>query len=107
MLVRSATIDPAPARRWRSLGSSPQLIRGRRRCARVAVAALLLVLVWALPASAHTRGSVLVWHQPTAPSTSHIVIADADGRHARALTDPGDGQRRRARHLPERSIRAV
>jgi Tol biopolymer transport system component len=39
-------------------------------------------------ASAHTR-SFLVWWQPTAPSTSHIVIADADARHARPLTDPG------------------
>jgi Tol biopolymer transport system component len=38
--------------------------------------------------SAHSR-SVLVWWQPTGPSASQIVIADANARHARPLTDPG------------------
>jgi Tol biopolymer transport system component len=39
-------------------------------------------------ASAHTR-STLVWWTPTGPTTSYLMIADGDGRHARPLTDPG------------------
>ena len=55
-------------------------------------AVLFLAGALAIPASAsaHIR-SVLVWWQPTAELTGHVVIADADGGHARALTDPGPG----------------
>ena len=59
------------------------------------VTAIALVLAGALatPALAdETPRSSLVWWQfETDFSSAHVVIADAQARHARALTNPGPG----------------